>query len=80
MVLMSLHIPFPFRSQVPPCFSQPCQRGGTCHQDYGEATFTCERVPGREGELCEIGKKDPTVPYMIVTGENKTNGVSLSIR
>ncbi|KAL9975380.1 hypothetical protein ACROYT_G012536 [Oculina patagonica] len=44
-----------FNTIVPPCFSQPCQRGGTCYQDYGGETFTCECVPGREGKRCEIG-------------------------
>ncbi|KAJ7374866.1 hypothetical protein OS493_005219 [Desmophyllum pertusum] len=44
-----------FTTIVSPCFSQPCQRGGTCHQDYGMETFTCQCVHGREGKLCEIG-------------------------
>ena len=36
------------------CASNPCQYGGECVD--GVDYFTCNCVPGFEGELCEISK------------------------
>ena len=36
------------------CASSPCQNGGTCIDDLN--AYTCNCIPGYEGDNCEIGK------------------------
>jgi hypothetical protein len=36
-----------------PCFSQPCQNGGTCFQWTAESTFYCSCATGFGGSFCQ---------------------------
>ena len=36
------------------CASSPCQNGGTCIDSLN--AYTCNCIPGYEGDNCEIGK------------------------
>ncbi|XP_020617310.1 uncharacterized protein LOC110055271 [Orbicella faveolata] len=40
-------------SNMPPCFSSPCQNGGTCVPNYKDGTFECRCRNGLVGKYCE---------------------------
>ncbi|KAL9982849.1 hypothetical protein ACROYT_G004958 [Oculina patagonica] len=48
-----------------PCYSTPCQNGGTCVANYKEDTFNClcEKENGFIGEHCETAAKSCTELY-----------------
>ena len=41
-------------TEIDECSSNPCQNGGTCHNE--ENQFRCDCVTGWQGTRCQIGE------------------------
>jgi len=38
------------------CHSNPCEGGGTCHEDFSNNAYTCNCLPAFTGKRCETGQ------------------------
>ena len=61
------------------CASSPCQNGGTCIDALN--AYTCNCIPGYEGDNCEIGKIRQNLALFLVyqMSNHKENVISIKL-